>query len=349
MVAGVLLVFAETGMPAVEAPSPAPDFKEVYELVRAHLAGVTDADLNRAAVQGLVAALGPRVTIVGRENAAESAGVTPLVSRARVFDGGIAYLRIGRVAEGLGTAVQEAYGQIEKTNAAKGLVLDLRFAGGNDYASVVQVADLFVKKERPLLDWGKGVVQSKENADAITVPVGVLVNRRTGGAAEALAAVLRETGAGLIFGSRTEGTAMIAQEYPLKDGGRLRIATAPIQLADGSALSAEGLKPDIAIMVGAREEEAYFANAYEEVSRTNLVAGGNGTNTLAVAGNTNRARRIRLNEAELVRERRDGIYPEATLTAGRAGDTEAPQVRDPVLARALDVLKGLAVVRAARS
>src|SRR5207249_12336882 len=135
----------------------------------------------------------------------------------------------------------------------KGVVLDLRFSAGDDYQSAAAVADLFIPKEHPLLDWGSGVVKSRNKEDAIRIPVAVLVNRDTAGAAEALAAVLRETGTGLILGGKTAGQAMIAQEFPLKNGDRLRIATAPVQLGDGSALSAEGVKPDIAVEV--RPEE----------------------------------------------------------------------------------------------
>jgi hypothetical protein len=35
-----------------------PDFKEVYDLVRAHLAGMSEAQLNQAAVQPLILGLG---------------------------------------------------------------------------------------------------------------------------------------------------------------------------------------------------------------------------------------------------------------------------------------------------
>ena len=84
-----------------------------------------------------------------------------------------------------------------------------------------------------------GAVEGQERGDC-PLPVAVLVNRQTAGAAEALAAVLRETGAGLILGSRTAGQAMVAQEFPLKNGERLRIATAPVQLGDGSALAGAG-------------------------------------------------------------------------------------------------------------
>src|SRR5204863_160496 len=106
---------------------------------------------------------------------------------------------------------------------------------------------------------GKGLVRSKEKSDAISLPVATLVNGQTAGAAEALAAILRETGTALILGSKTAGHAMIAQDYPLKEGGRLRIATAPIQLGDGSALPLDGLKPDISVAVSPEDERQYYS------------------------------------------------------------------------------------------
>jgi hypothetical protein len=64
---------------------------------------------------------------------------------------------------------------------------------------------------------------------------------------------------------------------------------------------------------------------------------------------TNRlVRRLRLNEAELLRERREGLS-EGDLTGGRDREVDKPMVYDPALARALDLLKGLAVVRQSRS
>jgi C-terminal processing protease CtpA/Prc len=331
-----------------ETPPPAPDFKEVYELVHAHLAGVTDVDLNRAAVQGLVAQLGAKVSVVAKEPPDAKAGAAALVTKALTLDGPIAYLRVSRVAEGLDQALTDAYGKLNLTNQTKGLILDLRFAAGQDYSATVSVAELFLKKEKPLLDWGKGMVQSKEKSQVTPGPVAVLVNGQTAGAAEALAAVLRQTGVGLLFGSPTAGQAMMAQEYPLANGDQLRIATAPIVLGDGSKLAGEGVQPDIAVEVGRQDELAYYDEAFKEAARTNRASGSN-VLTSTQAASTNRSRRVRFNEAELVRERRDGVYPESDLASGRPADAEAPVVQDPVLARALDVLKGLAVVRASRS
>ena len=306
----LVLVGAQPGLlwgQAKAEEAAGPDFKEVYDLVRAHLAGMSEAQLNQAAVQALVSGLGPRVSLVTNGAAAKARAEAPLVSKSSVFDGEIGYVRIERVGDGLASAVREACSRLAATNKLAGVILDLRYAAGDDYASAAATAELFIKKDQALLNWGNGMVRSKDNSEAISLPVAVLVNRQTAGAAEALAAVLRETGAGLILGSTTAGQAMIAQEFPLKNGDRLRIATAPIQLGDGSALSEQGLKPDIAVEVTAADERAYYADAYKVPRQGELLAGAGLTLTNSASGTNRAVRRPRFNEAELVRERREGI------------------------------------------
>src|SRR5215472_10236056 len=82
-----------------EPSAQAPDFKEVYDLVAAHLSGISAADLNRTSVQALVSALSPRVSLAGGEDTAAS-GLQP-ISKTSIFDGQIGYLRVARVSPGL--------------------------------------------------------------------------------------------------------------------------------------------------------------------------------------------------------------------------------------------------------
>lgn len=349
----VLLAWAG-GQAALRAESkaeeaPAPDFKEVYDLIREHLAGTSDAQLNQVAVRALISNLAPRVSLVTNTTGANNGeSATPLVSKSSVFDGTILYVRVARVGDGLANAISEACKKPGRTNKLYGVVLDLRYAGGDDYAAAAESVDLFARKEQPLFNWGNGMVRSKAKADAIRLPVAVLVNGETAGAAEALAAALRETGSGLILGSRTAGEAMVAQDFPLKNGEQLRIATAPIQLGDGTVMSEKGLKPDIAVAVNPVDERAYYADAFKVIGKTNLLAGAGGSSS-ALGSDTNRVlRRPRLNEAELVRERREGLGEE-DLTAMSPPEPEKPLVQDPALARALDLLRGLALVRQSRS
>src|SRR5215831_12041937 len=74
-----------------EPQQPTPDFKEVYDLIRAHLVDTSEADLNRAAVQGLLTSLGGRVSLVGASGPT-SAADSLLVNKTSLFDGPIAYV-----------------------------------------------------------------------------------------------------------------------------------------------------------------------------------------------------------------------------------------------------------------
>jgi len=339
---GFALLCSSAVVCCADASASSPDFKELYDLLRQHLAGVNESQLNQTAVQALVSALSPRVALLTNGPPTEP----KLVTRASLFRKSLGYIRVGRVHAGLDDALRAACQQLAATNRLQGVVLDLRYADGHDYPAAAAAASVFLSNERPLMDWGQGMEHSKTNPGAFTMPVAVLVNHETAGAAEALAAVLRETGAGLILGSPTAGAAMVTQEFGLSNGEKLRIATAPVRLADAAEMPAGGVKPDILVEVNPSDELAYFANPTTSPRSTNLDA-GTGLPGASAAGGTNRlSRRVRFNEAELVRERRDGVSLAEDIAAGATeAGVEEPVVRDPALARGLDILEGLAVVR----
>jgi hypothetical protein len=68
-----------------------------------------------------------------------------------------------------------------------------------------------------------------------------------------------------------------------------------------------------------------------------------------VAGTNRPARRPRPTEADLVRARREGLPLDAKVVTSREVEPPRPVLQDPALARAVDLLKGLAVVRQGRS
>lgn len=321
-----------------------PHFQELFRLLRANLPNATDDDLNRAAVQGLLNQFYPRVILATNAAAAHPEGL--LLSQTTVYDRAYGYLRVARVATGLADQIKSACEKIAATNRLKGVVLDLRFADGQDYAAAANAADRFLTREQPLLDWEEGSARSTAKTDAIQMPVTVLVNPQTGGAAEALAAALRETDAAVLIGSRTAGQAQVFKQFDLSNGQRLRIATGQVKVGNGKLLTGAGVAPDIEVPVSGEDEKAYFADAFKLLSRP--AARSRATNTVAAAGSTNRTSRRRLNEAELVRIQREGLSPDeqelAASVARTDEDGSEPIVRDPVLARALDLLKGIAIV-----
>jgi hypothetical protein len=118
-----------------------------------------------------------------------------------------------------------------------------------------------------------------------------------------------------------------------------------VKLGNGSVLSSEGVKPDITVLVRPEEERAYFADAFVDLEPTNglNLANLSMTNQFSV---TNKPVRKRMSEAELVRKHQAGEEDE-DLPLVAAPDADKPVLRDPVLVRAVDLLKGLAVVRQA--
>jgi C-terminal processing protease CtpA/Prc len=327
-----------------------PDFREIYDLIRTHLAGETESDLNREAAQGLLQQLHSKVSVVASQTAPEKSSHALVLAKSALYDGPVGYLRVGRVGEGLANQISSAYKDLQASNRLKGLVLDLRFADGHDYAEAAAVADLFVSKEKPLLDWGHGVVQSKAKTDAINLPVAVLINQETAAGAEALAAMLRAESGAVLIGSSTAGEATMTQEFPLKDGRYLRIATAPVKLGNGQSL-ANGVSPDIAVPVKIEDERVYYQDPFKDLpSAAGLIASLVGENA-ATTNATNRPRQI--NEAELMRERKANPGAEldgsAAPTTEKEAEAEKPVIHDPVLGRGLDLVKGISVMRRAHS
>lgn len=334
---GLLLIVPAA--PAVPTTSTnTPNLEQVRQLIRANLTGVTDAELDRFAFEGLMQALRGKVKLLDANTPVAAGG--PNVTRSVLLDSGIGYLRIRSVALGLADEIAEICQALAATNELKGLVLDLRFAEGDDYLAAATVANLFVTEERDLLDWGNGMMKSTAKTNALNWPLTILINNETTGSPEALAALLRETGVGLLLGNATRGAAMTTKEFPLGDGQRLRIASVPVKLTGDTTIPLSGVAPDIQVAVTAAEERAYQNDPF-----ANLIKGA--TNLLTSATNQV-ARRVRTTEADLVRARREGISLDDEQVGRRASEPEPALIRDPVLARAVDLLKGLAVVRRPR-
>jgi hypothetical protein len=188
------------------------------------------------------------------------------------------------------------------------------------------------------------------------------VNGETRGAAETLAAALRHAGAGLIIGNPTAGEAATFKEFPLRNGERLRIATMPVKSGNGLAIPSGGLQPDIAVTVSADDERAFWENPYASPAPDNI--------NFKVATNNLLPFVDRISEADLVLQKQNegkhtgalhmrdmdlsgagSIYKPVNggdtnenSAPARAAEPQKPVIRDPVLARAVDLIKGLAVV-----
>lgn len=112
---------------------------------------------------------------------------------------------------------------------------------------------------------------------------------------------------------------------------------------------ARGLKPDIAVETSLADERAYLEDPYRILHPP--APAKNDSSTTSNRASTNQPAHRPTNEAELVRERRagetlDDDSDEMSPQIIAAPEEPAPPViADTALARALDLLKGLAVIQ----
>jgi C-terminal processing protease CtpA/Prc len=270
------------------------------------------------------------------------------LSKSVVIESNVAYLRVGRVAASLANELSAAYRALTTTNKVAGVVLDLRFVVGDDSASAQATANLFASKK------------------IVAGSLVVLVNGETRGAAETLAAALRHAGAGLIIGNPTAGEAATFKEFPLRNGERLRITTPPVKSGNGLAIPSGGLQPDIAVTVSADDERAFFENPYGTLAQNTNVAQAATNNFLPFVDRISEAdlvlqkqndgkhtgalhtRDMDLPGAGSIRKQGDGGNTNENSAPARGAEPQKPVLRDPVLARAVDLIKGLAVMHQSR-
>jgi C-terminal processing protease CtpA/Prc len=309
---GLLLPLGATAKPAPERAG----FDQIFQLIKTNLVDSDAAEFEKEAVRGLIRRFQGDVQLLRKKQKADKY-TGELLAKPKVFGDGIGYVRVKHVATGLAEAVQLS---VEEFDSLRGLLVDLRFAGGGDYAAAVATANQFIDADGTAITVGKQHLRTQLNTNAITTPVTVLVNRETTGAAEVLAALLRENGVGLLIGNQTSGEMKVFSEFEIGEGSRLRIATDKVRLGNGKPISK--LEPDIAVEVSSAAEKRFFG---DDIAMTRK--------------NTNRGK---VNEAELVRRLKLRNNPGAKVDKTTIPD-DAIEVIDPVLARALDLFKGLSV------
>ncbi|MCZ7592255.1 MAG: S41 family peptidase [Kiritimatiellae bacterium] len=180
----------------------------------------------------------------------------PLFEVSEMWPRDIGYARVNGLNAGSGEGVLT---QLQAWADAKlaGGILDLRGADGSDVASAAQIAGAFASPGSALFSFldrdGNTLTNYQAGGSApIDLPVMVLVDEHTSGAAEALAATaagsLRGT---LVIGRETAGDPAIRDVISISDSESLCIATRKLLVGDGIVLDGRsGVKPTVILPAG---------------------------------------------------------------------------------------------------
>jgi carboxyl-terminal processing protease len=238
------------GGPADKAGLTAGDIIETVE-------GLSTHDLSLAAVKNhLVGEPGSRLdmTIIRTRkiepqkmtivrDAVSLPGVTEQLTADNV---GIVKTQV--LTKGKAADIAEKIKSLQKKGAKK-LVLDLRYNSEGDEDEGVATANLFLGKGTIGTLSGQKYDKVTYTADAqkkITdLPLVVLVNRGTAGAAELVASAILDNQRGDVVGDKTFGEGSVQKLIEVPDGSALILSVAKYYTANGKVIQDTGITPNI--------------------------------------------------------------------------------------------------------
>jgi carboxyl-terminal processing protease len=158
---------------------------------------------------------------------------------SKMLDEKTGYINIDALSAALVSDTKTAIQALQKKGAQR-LVIDVRDCGTGSPEDGIALANLFLDKGEITYLTGQRYPQKVFNADpakaVTTLPVAVLTNGGTAGAAEFLAAAIQDDKRGQVVGERTHGDAGLLQAITMEDGGAIILTVAKYYTPGGKAI-----------------------------------------------------------------------------------------------------------------
>ncbi len=174
----------------------------------------------------------------------------------KMVEEGTGYLKVSSMAPGKSAEIANDLRLLAKSNT-KRLILDLRDCADGDESEGIAAANLFLNHGVIASLEGQHYTKQIFNADpakAVTdLPLVVMVNRGTAGAAELVASAVLENNRGDVVGDKTFGVASVQKLIEIPDGSALILSIAKYYSPSGKAIQDNAVTPSV--LVGAKEED----------------------------------------------------------------------------------------------
>ncbi|GAW86080.1 carboxyl-terminal processing protease [Bathymodiolus platifrons methanotrophic gill symbiont] len=248
--------------------------------------------------------------------------------RSRTLEEGFGYLRISSFQSPTGKAVEEAVNSLKKENGGelKGMVLDLRNNPGGVLNGAVSVSDAFLNSGKIVYTEGR-IKDAKMDFNATPgdlldgAPIVILINAGSASASEIVAGALQDHKRAIIMGSKSFGKGSVQTIMPTGNGGAVKMTTARYFTPSGRSIQATGIEPDIELeRLKLETLEATNFKPIKEADLSRHLSNGNGKNE----------------EKETKKEAEKNEKDE---------DVKGVDMRDYPLKEALNLLKGIAILR----
>ena len=172
--------------------------------------------------------------------------------KADLLEKNIGYIRLTSFNENSGKQIEQEIKKLEKNEAVKSYILDLRNNPGGLLSQAIKISDFFLDngeivstKSRKASENRKWFAKNGDLTNGKTLVV--LINYGSASASEIVAGALKDHKRAILVGENSFGKGSVQSIIPLKNDGAIRLTIAKYYLPSGKSISEVGISPDIEI------------------------------------------------------------------------------------------------------
>lgn len=158
-----------------------------------------------------------------------------------MVSGNVGYVKLEDFTMDAGREVAKAVENL-KDEGAKNIILDLRDNPGGLLSEAVNVANIFIPKNKEVVstkgkveEWNKVYKTLNQPVDT-DIPLVILTNGGSASASEIVAGVIQDYDRGVLIGSRTFGKGLVQTTRPLTYNAQLKVTTAKYYIPSGRCI-----------------------------------------------------------------------------------------------------------------
>ena len=185
-------------------------------------------------------------------------------ARHTLLEPGFGYIRIAKFQQRTSRELLEAIGKLSKENnqPLQGLIIDLRNNPGGLLNEAVNVSDVFLPEQSPVV-FTKGRIQGStveyktslpDQTDGL--PLVLLINGGSASASEIVAGALQDTKRATLLGTKSFGKGSVQTVHSFDDKNALKLTTAKYYTPSGRSIQDVGIVPDFVVEFEPLSDEA---------------------------------------------------------------------------------------------
>ncbi len=180
------------------------------------------------------------------------ASITMVNVESEMLEGDIAHVTMLQFSNDTAKQVREAMEDL-KSQGAKGYILDLRGNPGGFLDEAVDVASLFVEKDKTILYTLDKYDQKKEyrskGGDFIGEPLVVLIDEGSASASEVVSGALKDYDAATLVGQKSFGKGIVQMVFEVGDNEGVKVTVSSYYSPNGINIHGEGIVPDVEVLI----------------------------------------------------------------------------------------------------